>query len=115
MRRHACLATGLVATLALTRGEPSAWLLKLEAVGFMLMALLFGFTAWMPSPPGWLRHREVRGLVCFLVGVGAMFVDPRLVIAAVFIGVGSRMMLGTDDREPSRDIVIRTQSRDVTR
>ena len=73
-------------------GEAPAWLLKLECVAVMAAALLFGFTAYSPSAPDWLRHDAVRGVALVYLGVGAAVVPANLLLSALLIGTGCKLV-----------------------
>ena len=74
-------------------GEAPPWLLKLECVAVMAAALFFGYSAYSPSAPDWLRHDAVRGVALVYLGVGAMFIDPRVLISAFLIGSGCKLVM----------------------
>ena len=59
----------------------------------MAAALFFGYSAYSPSAPDWLRHDAVRGVALVYLGVGAMFVDPRVLISALLIGSGCKLVM----------------------
>ena len=102
-------------------GTAPAWLLKLECVAVMAAALLFGFFNYSPSSPEWLRHDAVRGVAVVYLGIGAMFIDPRVLISSFLIGTGCKLVMKSA-WEPitahvtagrlaagSKEIVIRTE------
>ena len=114
---------GLLALL-LCGGEPPTWLLRLECVLFSVAALVFGFTRFTLSTPAWLFSKPIRGVACIYLGSAAMFVDPRFLFSAFFIGLGTRLILASDKprvvivpstglRREAGDIVLCQDSRDL--
>ena len=73
-------------------GEAPPWLLRLECLAVMAAALAIGFTSYNPAMPGWLKHDAVRGVALIYLGVGAMFIDFRLLASAFLIGSGCRLV-----------------------
>jgi hypothetical protein len=85
------VASGIAAMLM--RGfTPPAWLAGLEAALLSGAALLYGYTAWLPTLPQWLRLRPIRGTVLCILGIGAMYVPPQLILSAFLIGAGVRLV-----------------------
>lgn len=89
-------------TVAVFGYEPPGRLLALEAALFSLLALAAGFGLCSPRLPGWVWQRPVRGAACVVVGVGAMYVPPQLLVSALFIGLGTRLVwLSACELEPA--------------
>jgi hypothetical protein len=74
-------------------GEAPPWLLKLEILAVSCAALAFGFTAYSPVAPEWMRHDSVRGVALVYLGVGAMFVPLNFLASAFLIGTGARLVM----------------------
>jgi hypothetical protein len=91
----ACLAAPTLGILAilLWGGEPPGWLLRLEVLIFCLAALAFGFTLFSPVAPDWVFSRPVKGIVCIYLGIGAMFVPSQFIVSALFLGMGTRLLM----------------------
>ena len=87
----AVLACG-VAAMLMWGIFPPAWLTCLEAALLSGAALLYGYTAWLPTLPHWLWLRPIRGTVLVIFGIGAMYVPPQLLLSAYLIGVGIRLV-----------------------
>jgi hypothetical protein len=87
----AALACGIAAMLVCGI-TPPAWLAGLEAALLAGAALIYGFTAYLPALPRWLWLRPVRGTVLVILGMGAMYVPPQLLLSAYLIGVGVRLV-----------------------
>lgn len=87
----AALGGGIAAMLA-WGVFPPPWLAGLEAALLAGAALLYGFTAYLPTLPHWLWLRPIRGTVLVIVGIGAMYVPPQLILSAYLIGVGVRLV-----------------------
>src|SRR3954447_26561537 len=85
------LVGGIVALLA-WGASPPPWLAGLEAALLAGAALLYGFTAWLPALPRWLWLRPIRGVALVILGVGAMYVPPQLILSAYLIGLGVRLV-----------------------
>jgi hypothetical protein len=83
---------GGIATMLLCGLTPPPWLAGLEATLLAGAALVYGFTAYFPSMPRWLWLRPVRGTVLVVLGIGAMYVPPQLILSAYLIGVGVRQV-----------------------
>jgi hypothetical protein len=87
----AALGCGIAAMLA-WGVTPPAWLAGLEAALLAGAALLYGFTAYLPALPRWLWLRPIRGTVLVILGMGAMYVPPQLLLSAYLIGLGVRLV-----------------------
>lgn len=72
-------------------GELPDWLLRAELAAFCSIALVYGFTAALPTVFPWLWSRPVRGAACVFLGVAAVFVPLQFVVAAVLIAIGTRL------------------------
>lgn len=95
MSNKIAVIAGLVAGIGLLLywgGDAPPWLLKLECLCVMLAALAFGFTAYSPSAPEWLRHDAVRGVALVYLGIGAAFVPANLLLASFLIGSGCKLV-----------------------
>jgi hypothetical protein len=103
MSRHnaAYLASGVVMLAALMSGlalvvvygfEPPGWLLRAEMAALMAAALVCGFARRLPALTPWLRMRPVRGAALVVLGVAAVYLPPPLVVSAVLIASGVRMV-----------------------
>src|SRR3954447_26472690 len=68
-------------------GELPDWLLRAELAAFCSVALVYGFTASLPSFAPWLWSRPIQGAACVCLGVAAIFVPLQFVVAAAFIAV----------------------------
>ena len=90
-------ALGILAMLLAGSGPP-LWLLRLEVMIFAAAALAFGFSAFTPAAPAWVFSQPLRGVVCIYLGIGAMFVPSQFIVSAVFLGIGTRLMLGHTER-----------------
>ena len=82
----AALACGIAIKLMLGS------LAGLEAAVLSGTVLIFGFTAWLPTLPRWLRLRPIRGTVLVIFGIVAMYVPPQLILSAYLIGTGIRLV-----------------------
>jgi hypothetical protein len=87
----AVLAGGIAAMLAWGISPP-VWLTCLEAALLSGAALIYGFTAWLPTLPQWLWPRPIRGTILVVLGIGAMYVPPQLILSAYLIGIGIRLV-----------------------
>lgn len=87
----AALACGIAAMLV-WGATPPPWLAGLEAALLAGAALIYGFTAYLPALPRWLWLRPIRGTVLVILGMGAMYVPPQLLLSAYLIGVGVRLV-----------------------
>lgn len=72
--------------------DPPPWLAGLEAAVLAGAALVYGYTAWLPTLPRWLWLRPIRGTVLVLFGIAAMYVPPQLILSAYLIGAGVRLV-----------------------
>ncbi len=87
----AALALGILALLVQGLAPPP-WLTGLEAMALAGAALMYGYTGRPPAVPGWLWLRPVRGAVLVVLGVGAIYVPPQLLLSAWLIGTGVRLV-----------------------
>lgn len=74
-----------------TGGELPGWLLRAELAAFCSVALVYGFFASLPTLTPWLWSRPIRGAALVCLGVAAIFVPLEFVLAALLIGVGTRL------------------------
>ena len=72
--------------------SPPGWLLRAEMAALSAAALLVGFAGRLPALLPWLRLRPVRGAALVCVGVAAVYLPPSLVISAVLIASGVRLV-----------------------
>jgi hypothetical protein len=96
MKHKIVAIIGLLAGCALLLywgGEAPAWLLRLEVLTVTIVALAYGYTAFNPALPGWLRHDSVKGVALVYLGVGAMFVPLNFLASAFLIGCGARLVM----------------------
>lgn len=116
MRTSLAIVAGFTIPALLMGAGNSPALQKLQVAAFALAALGYGFGSVSPRVPGWMRHQAVRGVACVYLGCGALFLPPQFIVSAFFIGCGVRMVSTCGQTgASSRDIVLRTQSREVTR
>jgi hypothetical protein len=87
----AALACGIAALLA-WGVTPPLWLAGLEAALLAGAALTYGFAAYAPALPRWLWLRPIRGTVLVILGIGAMYVPPQLLLSAYLLGRGVRLI-----------------------
>ncbi|WP_076351822.1 hypothetical protein [Paludisphaera borealis] len=73
-------------------GETPTWMLSSELAAVCSVALVYGFTALLPSLAPWLWSRPVKGAACVCLGVAAIFVPLSFVVAAILIALGTRLM-----------------------
>jgi hypothetical protein len=85
------LAGGIIGLL-FWGAAPPPWLAGLEAGLFAGAALVYGFTQWRPTLPRWLWLRPIRGTVLVVLGIGAMWVPPQLLLSGYLIGLGVRLV-----------------------
>ena len=111
MIKLGCIVGLALACLLLRGGQPPTWLLKGEVVvivgGF---SLVYGFTAFSPRLPAWLRYQEVRGVVLVALGCGALFVPSQIICSALLVGIGARLVMTSGPKPPSAaggDIILR--------
>jgi hypothetical protein len=69
------------------------WSNTLVLALMLLGALAYGFTGHIPQ----FKDRRAKGALLFSVGVAAVFVPPQFALAAILIGIGTRMVW--DDRD----------------
>jgi hypothetical protein len=72
--------------------SPPGWLLRAEMAALSFAALLVGFAGRLPALLPWLRLRPVFGAALVCVGVAAVYLPPSLVISAVLIASGVRLV-----------------------
>jgi hypothetical protein len=90
----AALASGGVLVVAYGFSPPS-WLLVSELAVLSVAALFCGFSGCVPRLRPllpWLRLRSVRGALLICLGVTVVYVPPQFVFAAVFLGLGIKMV-----------------------
>jgi hypothetical protein len=78
--------------LALFGPELPPWLIALTLAAISGLALAVGFGLWHPRLPAWASLPPVRGALCIVVGVGAMFVPANFIVSAFFLGLGTRVV-----------------------
>jgi hypothetical protein len=88
----AIVGTAILALL-LCRGEPPTWLLKSEVLIVATSALVYGFTAFSPKLPHWLKYQEVRGVTLVALGCVALFVPAQFIVSALMVGIGARLVM----------------------
>jgi hypothetical protein len=100
-------------------GRSPEWMLRGEVLIVAIFALVYGFTAFSPSLPSWLRYQEVRGVLMVALGVFAMFVPAQFIVSALLIGFGARLVMtgfpSTALKHQPGDIVLRPAGNVVPR
>jgi hypothetical protein len=71
-------------------GAVPDWLLRAELAALCSVALVYGFTASLPTLAPLLWSRPVQGATLVVLGVAAIFVPVQWVAAALLIGIGTR-------------------------
>ena len=88
--------------LLLCGGQPPLWLLKGEVALIVgCFSLVYGFTAFSPRLPAWLNYQEVRGVVLVALGCVALFLPPQIIVSALLVGVGARLVMTSGPRPPT--------------
>jgi len=114
----ATLCLGIVASV-LFAGELPTWLLALELLVCLSLALAWGFTGFFPRLSPWLKCRPVVGALLVIAGVVVVFVPPQFAVAALLIGAGCRLVWVTScelgrtssgDRPGTAEVVIVRQN-----
>jgi hypothetical protein len=114
-QRTIFIACGVAAVAALAFGcvmiafhgfTPPDWLLRGEVAIFSGIALVGGFTAFVPAVMPWMRLRPVRGAALVIAGVAAVYVPAQFIASAVLLTLGIRLVwaeaceLADGEREP---------------
>jgi hypothetical protein len=121
------VACGVAAAAALAFGclmvvaygfTPPDWLLRGEVAAFSGIALVCGFTAFVPAVMPWMRLRPVRGAALVCLGVGAIYIPPQFLASAVFLTLGIRLVwaeaceLAEGEQEPAGTAIVRADMPD---
>jgi hypothetical protein len=72
--------------------NPPLWLGVIQAALLMGAALVYGFTAYLPTLAPWLWLRPIRGTIFVMLGIAVIYVQPQLLLAAWLIGRGTRLI-----------------------
>jgi hypothetical protein len=111
----AALSLGIVLALH-WGGELPGWLLSLELVLILGAALVCGFTGAWPRLGPWLRCRPIQGAALVCLGVAVIFVPVTFLVAAVVIGIGTRLVWLSAcelDGKGSTELDVRAVDRDT--
>jgi hypothetical protein len=112
----ACIVGLAIGCLLLCGGQPPLWLLKSEVVIVASCSLVYGFTAFSPRLPAWLKYQEVRGVVLVALGCLALFVPAQFIVSALLVGLGARLAMTSGPRNPpGSGIVIQQGGGDIRR
>ena len=60
--------------------HPPVYIAEIESVLLASAALLYGYTAHLPSLPRWLGLKPVRGAALVALGIGVMYVPAELIL-----------------------------------
>lgn len=116
------IACGVAAVAALAFGcvmiafhgfTPPDWLLRGEVAIFSGIALVGGFTAFVPAVMPWMRLRPVRGAALVIAGVAAVYVPAQFIASAVLLTLGIRLVwaeaceLAAVEPEPAGTAIVR--------
>lgn len=73
--------------------EPPLWLGVTQAALLMGAALVYGYTAYLPSLAPWLWLRPIRGTIFVMLGIAVIHIPAQLLLAAYLIGRGTRLIM----------------------